>query len=475
MRRTISSFAILLMLSVLFLSPPHPSALAQEIQAVVVGESVNTALAAAERVRVVVYLRNSLDRAANLDDLTQAVQVAQDEALSSLSEDEFTLQRRFETIPAFAGDISASGVQRLAALPSVLRIDIDEGGTGHLTAAAALTRVNIVRDLGYTGKGVTVAVLDSGVDTDHPDLADDLTAESCFCSGGGGCCPNSLTTQTGTGAAEDDNGHGTNVSGIVTSRGTVAPLGVAPDADLVAVKVLAADGSFCCSSDVVAGLDWIIANRPEVQVVNMSLGTSALFAGDCDDATAFTMAFRDAINTLRSRGTTTFASAGNEGSGTQMTAPACIANAFSTGAVYDGNVGSVSVLGCTDSTTAADKVTCFSNSNSVTDIFAPGAPITSTGLGGGTSTYYGTSQASPHAAGCVADLLQARPALTPDRIEQLLEQLGVMITNPKNALTFPRIDCLAALSLLDLFVGEEDDAGRESEGQEGEGKGSGGR
>ncbi|MBK8027395.1 MAG: S8 family serine peptidase [Chloroflexi bacterium] len=97
---------------------------------------------------------------------------------------------------------------------------------------------------GLTGAGVRVAVLDSGIDTDHPDLADDLIAQVCFTGGGtpalGSCPP--ADTNTGI-SAEDENGHGTNVAGIITSDGTVAPIGFAPDAQIVAVRVLDGFGS----------------------------------------------------------------------------------------------------------------------------------------------------------------------------------------------------------------------------------------
>jgi len=255
-------------------------------------------------------------------------------------------------------------------------------------------------------------------------------------------------TQLGAGAAADDNGHGTNVIGIVVSNGTVAPRGVARDARVVAIKVLDLNSSFCCSSDVVAGLDWIITDRPDVDVVNMSLGTSALFTGACDNVNAFTMAYAAAVNTLRSNGVITFVSSGNNASGTSMNAPACVANSVSIGAVWDSNLGPRTFLGCTDATTAADQVTCFSNSNSTTDLFAPGAFITSTGIGGTTSSFGGTSQAAPHAAGCAALMVGAAPGITPDSIEAAMESFGPFVTDVTNGLQFRRLDCFAAFNFL---------------------------
>jgi subtilisin family serine protease len=385
-----------------------------------------------------------LPAAPGSSEFASAVRQTAEELLGSFRPAEFALKRRFGSVNALAGEISRAGLRRLLRDPRVLRVDLDVGGVGHLDEARPLATIDAMQTLGYTGKDVVVAVLDSGYDTDHADLQDDLLAESCFCSDSGGCCPGGSSTQFGAGSAEDDNGHGTNVSGIITSKGTIAPTGSAPDSDIVAIKVLDSGGSFCCSSDVVAGLDWILDNRPEVDLVNMSLGTFARFAGDCDGATAYTMAFATAINTLRVRGVTVFASSGNNGSGIDMGAPACIANALSVGAVWDANVGSQTFLGCTDVTTAADQVTCFSNSDSETDLFAPGAFTTSTGLGGGTSTYGGTSQASPLAASCAALLLDKDEDLTPGQIETALESSSTLVTDTTNGLSFPRVDCWEA-------------------------------
>ena len=325
---------------------------------------------------------------------------------------------------------------------------LDEGGSGSGVEAQALANINQVQQLGYRGQGMLVAVVDSGYDSDHADLADSLVAEQCFCSGGA-CCPNGQATQSGSGAAEDDNGHGTNVSGIITSNGTITPEGSAPEADIVAVKVLDSNNSFCCSSDVIAAMDWIISEQPDVDVINMSLGTNARFAGHCDAAASWAVDYATAIDTLKTMGIPVMVSTGNDGSGVDMQVPACIKNAISVGAVYDSNVGPVSVLGCTDDATAADQVTCFSNSSTTTDIFAPGAPYTSTGRGGGTSTYYGTSQASPTVAACAALLLQESPDLDVDQLLTALTNSTTLVTDSTNNLSFPRLDCL--MSLPDAF------------------------
>jgi subtilisin family serine protease len=249
------------------------------------------------------------------------------------------------------------------------------------------------------------------------------------------------------------------VSGIITSAGIVAPQGGAPDAGIVAVKTLSDVGIGNVSDDLMA-LDWIINEQPGVDLINMSLGTGTLFLGECDQANAVTMAYAAALGTLRAKGVLVFAASGNEASGTGMPAPACVADAISVGAVYDANIGGpINFAVCTDLTTAPDQVTCFSNSNETTDLFAPGAPTTSTGVGGGTSTFFGTSQACPLAAACAALLLEAAPTTTAAELEAALEASPTLVTDTTNGLDFPRVDCLAALDILLCTIGDTDQDG----------------
>lgn len=370
----------------------------------------------------------------DLAQLRRAVASGQDDALRGISDAELHVKRRFNAVPALAG-IARSGaaLQRLAANPRVLRIDIDGGGTGSLANSVPVTNADHRHDRGNRGDGVVVAILDTGIDTDHPDLADALVHEACFGDDnssidGTGFCPNGSDRQTGAGAAEDDAGHGTHTSGIVASNGTVSGTGMAPDADLVAIKVLdncSFAGCFSAVSEIVAALDYLIANpQLGVQVINMSLGTNALYTGACDNTNATTMTVAAAVNTLRTNGVITFASAGNNSSSTQMPLPACVTN--------------VMAVGATDN---SDVIANFSNINSETDILAPGVSIVSDARGGGTTTASGTSMASPHAAGCAALLIETAEATTPAAIETRLETSNVQVTDTRNNVTLPRIDC----------------------------------
>ncbi|NOZ87183.1 MAG: S8 family serine peptidase [Deltaproteobacteria bacterium] len=356
----------------------------------------------------------------------------------------------WKTLPSFAALVDEQGLLALQSLEMVEKIDLDVSGRGGLVQSVPMIGADQVHQQGYTGKGVTAAILDTGIDTHHPDLAPGLVAEHCFCLGSGaaGCCPSGAVEQDGRGSAEDDNGHGTNVAGIVAGRGGIAPAGVAPGADIVAIKVIDKNNRFKSITQVISALDWIVTNRPEVKVINMSLGTDALYKGACDKETSWTLSLSRLAERLKSRGTMIFASSMNNGSADSLAAPACIESIISVGAVYDSNIGKFTCARCTDAVTAPDMVTCFSNTGPGLDLLAPGAPITSTGRASSISTYYGTSQASPHAAGAAALLIQAVPKAGPEDIEQALKDSGKPVTDPKNNLTFPRINVAAALDLL---------------------------
>lgn len=364
--------------------------------------------------------------------------------------------RRFETIPALVLDASPDLMARLARHRGVRRVDLDDrGGGGHASVAPdAASVLNHLQDLGaqgYAGQGMKVAIIDSGVDTDHGDLRSSLVAEQCFCTnaGGGGCCPNGQAQQSGPGAAEDDHGHGTNVSGIVVGDGHLAPRGAVPEAQLVAIKVLDRNNRFCCTSDIIAALDWLAAHHPDVDVVNLSLGTADLFPGDCDNTSSWTMAVAASVAALNAAGAVVTASTGNEGDHHRAALPACVRDVVGVAATWDGTLGRQTALGCTDPVTSARQPTCFSNRSPTTDLFAAGAWVTSTGRNGGISTYGGTSQAAPMVAACAVALKQAVPAAT---VQQRMDAMTLSLrrlNDPSSGRDYPFLDCADAVRLLD--------------------------
>ena len=413
----------------------------------VVGDKVFSSLAAASSVRVMVLFEGDDLSLTDLASRSRIIAERRAAVLDQLPAYEFRVTETFENISAIGGYVTIDGLRKLVRDYRVERIDLDIPGKMALVESTDLVRAREVQALGITGSGVIVAVLDTGIDSDHPDLQDDIVAQQCFCANadGSGCCPGGRTEASGPGAAEDDQGHGTHVAGIITSGGRVAPLGMAPDAKIVAVRVLDKSGAATSAAQLLKAFDWIIKTQPAVKVVNMSVYFGS-FAGQCDAATSFTSALSQAVNTLRARGTLTVAAAGNEANKGAIGTPACLTNAIAVGASYDGNVGTIS-FGCTDASTAADKVACFSNSSSAVDLLAPGAAITSTGLSGGVSTFAGTSQAVPHVVGALALLLQAQPGATALQLETALKTSGRQITD-SNGVAVGRIDVAAAVAAI---------------------------
>ena len=403
----------------------------------VLDQAVARGLETAEWIRIVAFFAHERG---DPPDLYSAAALARIESIG------FVRVRRFDRIPAIAGYIDAAGLAALLADPHVVRISLEASVAAQLAEAVPLVNLDDVHALGLTGAGARVAILDTGVDLAHPDLAGAVVAERCFCDdaqpGPAGCCPDGSDSQSGPGAGQDDHGHGTRVAGIVTSAAVHAPLGGAPDAQIVAVKVMDSGGGGYLS-DLLAGLDWVLQLQPDVAVVNMSLGFG-LYPGHCDAADANTMAVASALDQLHAAGVVSVAGSGNNGSGTGMIAPACVERAISVGAVWDAAVGSQSWFGCTDATTAVDQVTCWSNSSTTTDLFAPGGRMTSSLLGSTRATHAGTSYATPMVSACAAVLVAAYPTATPDEIDAALESSSVSVVDATNGLAFPRLDCLAA-------------------------------
>jgi subtilisin family serine protease len=429
------------------LAAGEPPGVVDSPDVAVVGEGVERALAASGTAHIVILLDVDPGLATRKDrePLRREVARQQDRVLAALHSGDLSLRSRPKHAPILAGVIGRAGLGRLRHLSGIRRIDLDLPGSGSLAQSVPLIRADMARALGYTGAGIVVGEVDSGVDTDHADLVGAVVGQACTCITDGGCCPNGSTFQTGPGAAEDNAGHGTWVAGVMTSDGHIAPIGVAPDVKIVAVKVTNAADHTCCMSDVTAAFDWILDNRPDVAAINCSVVSNALYPGDCDNADATTGGMAFIITALRTAGIPVFAAAGNAGSAGAMSAPACVSAAVSMGATYDANLGPMNFGVCSDATTAADRTTCFTNSDTSTDLFAPGCLITTSSLGGGISNVVGTSFSAPHATACAALLKQADPSISAGAIENTFKATGVPVTDPRNGITFPRIDCLAAI------------------------------
>lgn len=351
---------------------------------------------------------------------------------------------KLENVPWMTGRINRKALEKLERHPNVAMITEDIRVKVHLAESGPLISSDAVHAAGYGGEGVAVAVIDSGIDTDHPDLQDDLLWEECFlyhgCPGGGF----GGTRASGPGSAEDGLGHGTHVSGIITSGHTTYK-GIAPEAKIVAIKVIDDLGNGR-ASDTLAALDWVISNKDlyGISVVNMSLGSTQTYAGNCDPLNQASAAVADAA---KAAGLVLFASSGNDAVSAGISEPACLSSVISVGAAYDADVHAVNWGTCTDSQTEADQIVCFSNVSTELDILAPGAKIDSSALGGGIISYSGTSMASPHAAGLAGLIIQKNPFLSPDDIENILKSTGIPTYDSRVDLIFPRVESVGALNL----------------------------
>ena len=276
---------------------------------------------------------------------------------------------------------------------------------------------------GKLGTGTTVAVLDTGVDYTR-------AAFGCSAVGVPATCKVAVARDFATDdAALDSVGHGTNVAGIV--------LAVAPGARVLALDVF--DGATASSATILAAYNWVLQNRAtyNVAAVNLSLG------GGRATTTCATDALAVAFQAGRNAGLITTVASGNDAAIDATSWPACAPAAVSVGAVYDANVGGLAFARCSDTTSAADMVACFSNSASFLTLLAPGALIDAAGY-----RMAGTSQAAPHVAGAVAVLRAAVPAETGDQLVTRLISGGKIVVDARSRRGTPRLDVYGALGLV---------------------------
>ena len=311
------------------------------------------------------------------------------------------------------------------------------------------------------GSGLTVAVLDTGLRTTHVDFAGKVVAQRNYTSSNGGNPDN----------ANDGNGHGTNVGGIIVANGVHT--GIAPGANIIPIKVLSDTGSGTHYS-VWSALTWVLNNRAayNITAVNLSLGDGSnnrMMPGE-------SYPIRDVVRQLRAARVAVVITAGNSfyyyGSVQGMGYPGIIPECVGVGAVYDANIGPVWYeSGAIATTTGPDRITPFSQRLTEalggvfrTDIFAPGAALTSSGNSTdiGESVMHGTSQAAPVVAGAILLLQQnclRRTGSLPtvDQLEEWLRGTAATINDgddendnvTNTGADFPRIDLLGAAALAD--------------------------
>lgn len=292
-----------------------------------------------------------------------------------------TTQAEFDFINVAKVELPKSAVDGLKAAPGVKFVEPDYVAKAYAqTVPWGITKVKApnVHSAGPKGAGIKVAVLDTGILVNHPDLQ---------VVGG--------YDTTGKGSYTDDNGHGTHVAGTIAALdNTIGVIGVAPQAQLYAVKVLDRNGSGSYSN-IIAGIQWAVNNN--MKVINMSLG------GDQGSA-----ALEQACNAAYNAGVLVVAAAGN--SGTASGANECIG--------YPARYASVIAVGAI---TSANTRSSFSSTGSTLEIVAPGSDIYSTTYNGGYGTMSGTSMACPHVAGVAALVWSAKPTMTNVQLRNVLK------------------------------------------------------
>nr|WP_235185851.1 S8 family serine peptidase [Methylomarinum vadi] len=223
--------------------------------------------------------------------------------------------------------------------------------------------------------GITIAVLDTGVDATHPDLSGKLLA--------------GWNAVDGSNSTSDVNGHGTAVAGTAaaSSNNATGVASVAWNAQILPVRITNRSDSYAYWSDVARGLNWAADHGADVANISYAVSNSSSVSS--------------AAQYMRSKGGVVVVAAGNDG----------------TDPGYSDNPYMISV----SATTSTDAKASWSNYGAFIDVAAPGSSILTTTRGGGYGNWNGTSFSSPAAAGVVALIMGANPTLTPDEIEQVLE------------------------------------------------------
>ena len=320
----------------------------------------------------------------------------------------------YHLVPAIAATLPEPAISALAANPHVARVEPDlqmRAMETELENSWGVTRIGAgtVHDSGNKGKGIRLVIIDSGINYNHPDLNDNYVDGYDFVQGddepmdvyGHG------THVAGTACAED------NDNGVDDSTGKFGVVGVAPQCDLYALRVLD-DAGFGYASDLIEALEWAVHPDHPMQVANLSLGWD-MNPGDT---------VRDAFDNAEAAGLVIVAAACNNGNRPGKGDNVCYP------ALYD----SVIAVAATD---ASDRRASFSSTGAQVELAAPGVSVFSTWNDGtgyldpqpvcsgeDESDCYkygsGTSMASPHAAGTAALILAANPGWTNDQVRAQL-------------------------------------------------------
>ncbi len=348
-----------------------------------------------------------------------------DQVTSFASDNNAEVLYTYDNIHGVAITLPDGNADKLKELKNVKYVEKDITFNVSLTDATGIVGAPQLWDTGYTGKGVKVAIVDTGIDGGHPDLKGRVVEWKD--------CINGKTT------AYDDFGHGTHCAGIIGGSGAASNgkyKGVAPGVQFIGIKVLGKDGSGSLDN-ILAGINY--AAQTDARVISMSLGSNT-----------HSQSMDDAVHNAVQKGKVVVCAAGNSGpSAKTIGCPADAPDALTVGA-----------------TDKADNVASFSSrgpnrDNTVKpDVCAPGKDIvscraTGTNDGKAIDTYYlsmsGTSMATPMVSGAVAVLLEKKPDLTPAQVKDTMEKSAKRLGSgvPNNNYGYGRISIINAINYLD--------------------------
>ncbi len=330
--------------------------------------------------------------------------------VDTIRADGANVKHQYKIINGVSARIRAKDIEKIAKRSSVEMVSPDYEAKIVLDVSAQkIGATNVWNGLNITGKGVNVAVIDTGISNTHPAIK------------------TVIKEQDFTGEGTDDlNGHGTHVAGIIASNDATYK-GIAYNANLIDVKVLNQYGSGW-SSDVIAGVDWAVANGADM--ISMSLGAAITPCDGTDDLSR-------AVDNAVSKGVVAVVAAGNSGPGNStINSPGCSKNSITVGAVNDNDaIASFSSRGPTG------------DGRVKPDVVAPGVGIMST-YKGSFASLSGTSMATPHVSGAAALIMEAEPSLSPDQMKEKLKSTSKNLGLDQNAQGAGRIDAYAAVSSL---------------------------
>ena len=329
----------------------------------------------------------------------------------------FVTQFRYWLIDSIAGTIELNRIHELLEIPGVVFIELDGRLEVQMEDVVPAHGVDLVwQDTGYTGSGVTMAIIDTGIDGNHTAL-DDLDDNNMTNDPKIVAFYDAINNPGATNGTEifpyDDNGHGTHCAGI--TAGTGAPnyqhVGVAPQANLVGVKVLDGGGSGSFAA-VMAGMEWTVEKRHEfnIRAASMSLGalTGAIEWTSSEEESVNRMA-----NEMMRAGVTLFIAAGNSGGSATIGTPGSAEDVITVGSLDKNTAIAIySSQGPTEEGRVKPNIAFVGSS-----VNAPDA-----NTGDGYVSLSGTSMATPGAAGVAVLMYQANPDLSPFDIRNIMQE-----------------------------------------------------